>query len=451
MAAPDLVIRSRRVVTPEGIRPAAVVVTGGRIEAVVGHSSAGRGARVEEDVGDLAVLPGLVDSHVHVNEPGRTDWEGFATATRAAAAGGITTIVDMPLNSVPPTTTVAALEAKRAAAADKAHVDVAFWGGLVPGSSDHVAALHHAGVAGFKVFLCDSGVPEYGSFAPADAADLLTRTSEVGSTLIAHAEDPRFLEPSPDGAANRYTTWLAARPPAAEEAAVAALVEASRTTSGRLHVVHVSAASAAERIAAARASGVLVTAETCPHYLVLAAEEVPDGATVFKCAPPIRDRANAERLWALLDAGALAAVVSDHSPCPPQLKDPQGGDFLAAWGGIASLQLGLSLVWTAARERGHDLGDVVRWMAAGPAALAGLARKGAIAPGRDADLVVLDEDAEWTVDAAALHHRHPVTPYHGRRVIGRVRGTYVRGHLVARDGRISGPPQGRLLGRADMR
>jgi allantoinase len=449
---PDLTLVSRRVVTPEGVRPAAVVTRAGRIVELVDPGAAPAGAT---DVGDLVVLPGLVDSHVHINEPGRTHWEGFATATRAAAAGGVTTLVDMPLNCLPPTTTVAALEAKRAAASGQTHVDLAFWGGAVPQDVDHLPALHHAGVLGFKAFLCDSGVEEYGHFEPAELKGLLARTAELDALLIVHAEHPAVVAAATAAVAARgedprvYSTWLAGRPAQAEEEAIAALLDAVRATGGRAHVLHLSAASAIPLLATARREGLLVTVETCPHYLALAADDVPDGATDHKCAPPIRERANGEALWAALAAGHVDAIVSDHSPCPPQDKAPGTGDFLSAWGGIASVQLGLSLVWTEAARRGHGLTDVVRWMASGPAGVAGLPRKGALRAGADADLVVFDPDATWTVDASALQHRHPVTPYHGRAVRGAVRATYLHGRRVAVDGAVPGVPTGRLLRRED--
>ncbi len=442
---PDLALISRRVATPEGLAPAAVVVERGRIADVVDPGSAPLGA---VDLGDLALLPGLVDSHVHINEPGRTDWEGFATATRAAAAGGVTTLLDMPLNSLPPTTTPAALQAKLAAAAGRVHVDVGFWGGLVPGAETHVQALRSAGVLGFKVFLCDSGVEEYGAFDPEGLDALLERTAAIGAPLLVHAEHPAVLAAagSPGDADPRaYSTWLAARPAAAEERAIAAVIAASRSTGGRVHVLHLSAATALEQLAAARAEGLPVTVETCPHYLTLAAEDIPDGATAHKCAPPIREQANAERLWEGLAAGTIDAIVSDHSPCPPDLKALDSGDFTAAWGGIASLQLGLPLVWTAASRRGHDLADVARWMAAGPARVAGLPSKGALTRGADADLVVFDPEATWRIDAARLHHRHSVTPYHGMSVTGAVRETYLRGRSIASDGIVAEEPEGHLL------
>jgi len=422
------VLRSRRVVLPDGERPAAVVVRDGRIEAVEPYATAG------EDLEDLALLPGLVDTHVHVNEPGRTEWEGFATATRAAAAGGVTTIVDMPLNSIPPTVDTDALAAKRAAAEGRCHVDVGFWGGAVPGNAGALPALHAAGVFGFKAFLVDSGVPE---FPPLDAAGLAQAMRAVDALFVVHAEDPARLAAAP--ASRRYADFVASRPPAAEESAVALAIRAAGETGARAHILHASAAEPLARLADARRAGARVSAETCPHYLALAAEEVPDGATEYKCCPPIRSAGNRDRLWAALAAGLIDCVVSDHSPCPPDLKR---GDFAAAWGGIASVQLGLRVVWTEAARRGHGLSDVVRWMARGPAELVGLAGKGRIEAGADADLVAFDPDAWAAVDPAELHHRHPVTPYAGRTLRGSVVRTWLRGQVV--DGAT---PRGRLLTR----
>jgi allantoinase len=408
-------------------------VAGGRIAAIEPYDVPG------EDLGDLALLPGLVDTHVHVNEPGRTDWEGFATATRAAAAGGITTIVDMPLNSVPPTVDVASLSVKRRAATGQCYVDVGFWGGAVPGNLTSLTALHEAGVFGFKCFLVDSGVTEFGHL---DAAGLSAALSTVDALFLVHAEDPDLV--SPASASRRYADFLASRPRAAEERAVATVVEAARSTRAAVHIVHLSSSDALPMLAAARRDGVRITAETCPHYLSLAAEEVPDGATEFKCSPPIREAANREALWGGLRTGVLDGVVSDHSPCPPDLKRPETGDFGAAWGGIASLQLGLPVVWTQAGARGLALADVARWMAERPAAIAGLTRKGRIAGGADADLVAFAPDDEFTVDPTRLHHRHAVTPYAGRVLRGVVHATWVRGK------RVGDVPRGRLLSRGEQ-
>lgn len=432
----DLVLRSRRVVTPEGERPATVHVEDGAIAAVSAYGDVPAKAPLV-DAGGAAVLPGLVDTHVHVNEPGRTEWEGFASATRAAAASGVTTIIDMPLNSIPPTTTVAALECKREAAAGQCFVDIGFWGGAVPGNADQIGPLHAAGAFGVKAFLADSGVPEFPVLEAADLDAAARAVAACEGLLLVHAEDPAYLRDCPPGAG--YRGWVESRPPEAEEEAVRRVAALAARHGTRVHVVHLSAAEALVPLRAAAASG-RVSAETCPHYLALAAEQVPDGAVEFKCAPPIRAAANADALWAALADGTLSAVVSDHSPAPPALKV---GDFSAAWGGIASLQLGLPVVWTAAARRGGStLVDLVGWMAAGPARLAGLARKGAIAPGCDADLVVFDPDAAFRVDPAALHHRHAVTPYAGHRLRGVVRGTWLRGREVTGD-----VARGRLLSR----
>jgi allantoinase len=441
----DLVLRSRRTVLPEGTRPAAVAVTGPAIAVIDGYD-----ARLESgqdlDLGDLALLPGLVDTHVHVNEPGRTEWEGFATATRAAAAGGVTTICDMPLNSLPPTTSVPALADKRAAAAGKCWVDVAFWGGAVPGNEASLLPLHEAGVIGFKCFLLDSGVPEFPPLEPAGLRSVLGTLAAVDALLIAHAEDAAEIKAA---AGRDFGSFVASRPPVAERRAIEKVIAGAAATGARAHVVHLSAAECVGMIAGARAAGIRLSAETCPHYLFFTAEQVPDGATEFKCCPPIRDAVNREALWRGLESGAIGCVVSDHSPCPPELKSFGTGDFGAAWGGIASLQLGLSAVWTVARQRGRTLDDVARWMSGAPAALAGLTAKGRIAVGCDADLVAFDPDQAFVVDAARLLHRHPVTPYAGSTLTGRVRQAWLRGSalLGGESGAPDGEPVGRLLNR----
>ncbi|GAA0931529.1 allantoinase AllB [Nonomuraea longicatena] len=430
----DLVIRSRRVVTPEGERPAAVAVRAGRIAAVHPHD-APLDAAEERDLGAVALLPGLVDTHVHVNEPGRTHWEGFATATRAAAAGGVTTIVDMPLNSIPPTVDPAALDAKLAAAAGQCHVDVGFWGGAVPGNLPALRPLHERGVFGFKCFLSPSGVEEFPELAPGELESALAELAAFDGLMIVHAEDPALLaEPAGPG----YPDFLRSRPGAAERSAVELLARLAERTGARVHVLHVSSADCLEPLARAQRAGVRITAETCPHYLVLSAEQVPEGGTAFKCCPPIRSADNRDRLWDALADGVLSCVVSDHSPAPEGLKV---ADFAAAWGGISSLQLGLRAVWTEARRRGYGLPDVARWMSAGPARLAGMRSKGAIAPGRDADLVAFDPDAAETVDPAGLQHRNPVTAYEGLTLRGAVRTTWLHGRPVD----LGAAPRGAFL------
>jgi allantoinase len=437
----DLVVRARRVVLRDGERPAAVHTVAGRITAVTGFDDVPGGSVTLAD--DEVLLPGVVDSHVHVNDPGRTEWEGFATATRAAAAGGVTTIVDMPLNSIPPTTTPEALHVKREVAQGQVAVDVAFWGGAVPGNAHELRPLHEAGVVGFKCFLLDSGVPEFPPLDDAGLREALAEISRFGGLLIAHAEDPGVIEAAPDPVGDSYAGFLASRPAHAETGAIDRLIEAARGAAARVHVVHLAAADALPALRTARADGVRITVETCPHYLTFAAEQVPDGATAFKCCPPIREQHHREALWAALRDGDVDMVVSDHSPCTPDLKRLDVGDFGLAWGGIAGLQVSLPVVWTGARERGCTLSDVVRWMSEAPARLAGLPRKGAIAVGRDADLVAFAPDARFTV--GRLEHRNPVTPYAGLELDGVVRRTWVRGREA------DGTPIGRLLDREDRR
>ncbi|MEV5324196.1 allantoinase AllB [Nonomuraea sp. N2-4H] len=428
----DLVVRSRRTVTPEGERALAVAVRGERIAALHDHAEP-LAAAEDVDLRDLVLLPGLVDSHVHVNEPGRTHWEGFACATRAAAAGGVTTIVDMPLNSLPPTVSTEALEIKLRAAEGQCHVDTAFWGGAIPGNLKELRPLHERGVRGFKCFLSPSGVEEFPPLSAGELRQAMTEVAGFGGLMVVHAEDPALLG-EPDGPG--YRAFLDSRPGAAERSAVEHVVRLAAETGCRVHILHVSSAECLDVLEAARAEGVPVSAETCPHYLTLTAEQVPEGETAYKCCPPIRSARNRDLLWDGLARGVLSCVVSDHSPSTADLKVP---DFAAAWGGIASLQLGLAAVWTEAARRGHTPSDVARWMSAAPAELAGLSGKGAIAAGNDADLVAFDPDAETVVDAARLHHKNPVTPYHGRTLKGAVLTTWLRGRPV------DGEPHGRFL------
>lgn len=431
-------LRSKRVVLPGGERPATLRLEDGVI-VEVGSGTA------DLDFGDHAILPGLVDSHVHVNEPGRTEWEGYASATAAAVAGGTTTIVDMPLNSIPPTVDVAALQAKRAATEGKLAADVAFWGGVVPGSLHHAADLVEEGVCGFKVFMAESGVLE---FPPIPAGELGTVTAELARLevpLLVHAEDPSELR-EPEGDHRRYATYLASRPGAAEAAAIREVARSVSAAGGRAHVLHVSGADAVEALGDGPVDG-SVTSETCPHYLTFIAEEIPDGATAFKCAPPIRNRDDREALWESLREGTVGMVVSDHSPAPPALKDVAGGDFVAAWGGIASLELRLQATWTGAHRRGFGLPDVVSWLSSAPAELAGLSQtKGTIRVGADADLIVFDPDGATQVEGSRLRQRHPYTPYDGMRLRGRLTATFLGGAQVEGRGAVAGR-HGKLLRR----
>ena len=440
MTTADVVVRSRRVVTQDGIRPASIHVHEGRIKAVTAHADVPAGALVR-DAGDYLVMPGLVDTHVHVNEPGRSEWEGFETATRGAAAGGVTTIVDMPLNSVPATTSAAALKAKRAAAQGHTAVNVAFWGGVVPGNTAELPALCDAGVRGFKCFLVPSGVDEFPAVNEEDLRAALPILAEHDLPLLVHAELPGPIEAASAAAANgdprAYSTWLASRPPQAELEAIALLVRLAREFGSRIHIVHVSTAEAVPLIRAARADGLRITAETCPHYLTFAADDIAAGATQFKCAPPLRDRANRDALWQALLAGDLQLIASDHSPCPPSMKCLRDGNFMKAWGGIAGLEVGLAAVWTGLSSRGGGLERLTEWLSAAPARLAGFeGRKGVIAAGADADLVVWDPNATFVVEAERLHQRHKLTPYSGMTLRGRVDATLIRGHLVHERGMV---------------
>ncbi|WP_314412329.1 allantoinase AllB [Streptomyces sp. DSM 40484] len=440
----ELVLRSTRVITPEGTRAASVAVSAGRITAVLAHDAeVPAGARLE-DFGDDVLLPGLVDTHVHVNDPGRTEWEGFWTATRAAAAGGITTLVDMPLNSLPPTTTVDHLRTKKDVARSKAHIDVGFWGGALPDNVKDLKPLHDAGVFGFKAFLSPSGVDEFPELDQDQLALSLAEIAGFGGLLIVHAEDPHHLAAAPQKGGRKYADFLASRPRDAENTAIGGLIAQAGRLDARVHVLHLSSSDALPLIAAAKREGVRVTAETCPHYLTLTAEEVPDGASEFKCCPPIREAANQDLLWQALADGTIDCVVTDHSPSTADLKTD---DFATAWGGISGLQLSLSAVWTEARKRGHTLEDVVRWMSSRTAELVGLAdRKGAIEAGRDADFAVLAPDEMFTVDPAALQHRNRVTAYAGRTLHGVVRSTWLRGERVMSEGEFTAPT-GQLLSR----
>ncbi|MGI8949254.1 MAG: allantoinase AllB, partial [Ornithinimicrobium sp.] len=402
----DLVLRGERVLTDGGFGPAEVGIRDGRIAAVeplgTGLDSSGE---VIELADDEVLIPGLVDSHVHVNEPGRTEWEGFASATRAAAAGGVTTIIDMPLNSLPPTVGVAALETKQEAARGQCFVDVGFWGGAVPGNTGDLHPLHEVGVFGFKCFLSPSGVPEFPPLEPAEMEADLTELVRDDALLIVHAEDGHVLDQAPPATPGRhYADFLASRPAQAESSAIAAVIEAARRTGGRAHILHLSDAGALPMIAAARADGVRLSVETCPHYLSLASGSVPDGATAYKCCPPIREQSNQDRLWQGLLDGTIDIIVTDHSPSPLDLKAVDTGDFAVAWGGVASLQIGFRVVWTEAHRRGIPLEQVVQWMSAGPADLVGLPGKGRIGVGADADTPAPGTKEEVAVDSDRLHH-----------------------------------------------
>jgi allantoinase len=447
------VFRSTRVLTPEGLRPAALLVEGESISALVGWDEAPADAELR-DFGDLVLLPGLVDSHVHINEPGRTEWEGFSTATQAAAAGGVTTLVDMPLNCIPETTDTSALEAKRAAADGKVWVDWAAWGGVVRGNSQALPGLAAAGVPGFKCFLIHSGIDGFAWVSEADLRMALPRLKSADLPLLAHAEvaEPVIAATDALNAAaadwRRYSTHLASRPDEAETEAIALLVRLAEEFATPIHIVHLASAKALPLLADARKRGLPITVETCVQYLWFAAEDIPDGATEFKCAPPIRSKSNREDLWAALEAGLIDMVTTDHSPCPPEMKRRDEGRWDLAWGGISSLGLALPVMWTALERRGIGLNPGMerlgKWMGAETARLAGLAgRKGTLASGADADFVVFDPAPEWTVAPVHLHFRHKLSPYLGAQLRGRVVETWLRGHQIFSAAGFVGEPRGR--------
>jgi allantoinase len=449
MASPDLIIRGRNVVLPDSIGSRSIHVRDGVIESVRGYDEIDADCELIEADENSVVMPGLVDTHVHVNSPGRTDWEGFPHATSAAAAGGTTTLIDMPLNSIPATTTLAAFKTKLADATGKCLVDVGFWGGVVPGNTAELEPMLEAGVVGFKCFLVPSGVDEFQHVTEDDLREAMPELSRLDALLIVHAELPGPIDSASvaaSGSVADYQTFLDSRPRAAENEAVKLMIRLSREFGTRVHIVHLSSSDAVPLLREARADGVAITAETCPHYLHFAADEVPSCATEFKCCPPIRERGNRERLWDGLAEGTIDMIVSDHSPCPVVMKEQSSGDFLAAWGGISSLQLRLPIVWTEAQRRGYSFHDLAKWLCENPARQVKLeSRKGMIVAGHDADFVIWDPQREFVVNAADLHHRHKVTPYHGQLLSGAVRQTFLRGKKIYDRGKLAPHAMGVML------
>ena len=448
MTAAELIIRARSVVSGDTVAPRSIHIRSGRIVRLSNYDDVVSGCELVDVDDNSVVMPGLVDTHVHINSPGRTEWEGFRSATRAAAAGGVTTLVDMPLNSIPPTTTLAGFKTKLGQARDECFVDVGFWGGVVPGNTDELAPMFAAGVVGFKCFLVPSGVDEFPHVTETQLREAMPELARLGALLIVHAELPGPIRVS-DVASSEYRDFLESRPRAAENEAIELMIRLSREFGVRVHIVHLSSADAIPILRKAQAEGVEITAETCPHYLHFTAEGIGAGATEFKCCPPIRERENREELWAGLADGTIDFVVSDHSPCPGEMKLRDRGDFINAWGGIASLQLRLPVIWTEARRRGFGLVELVKWLCTNPAGQVVFeTQKGTIAVGADADLVVWNPDAEFKVSAATLHHRHKLSPYDGETVRGVVQQTFLRGQRVYDNDHFSGS-RGQMLLRKD--
>ena len=445
----DQIIRSRRVVTPLITGAASVHISGGKVARLGEWDDVPAGIHLM-DAGSSVVMPGNIDAHVHVNEPGRTEWEGYETATRAAAAGGVTTIVDMPLNSIPPTTTLSGFEEKLAAAEGKCTVNVAFWGGVVPGNTAELAPLIERGVRGFKCFLIHSGVDEFPHVTEEDLRIAMPELARLDSVLLVHAEVAGPIDAAAASLAGldprQYDTFLRSRPRESENEAIALMIRLCRETGCRVHIVHHSSSDALPMLRSAKAERLPLTVETCPHYLTFAAEEIADGATHFKCCPPVREGENREKLWEAIADGTIDMVVSDHSPCAPALKLQESGDFMDAWGGIAALQFGLPVMWTNLKNRGFSIGDLTRLMSAQPAKLAGLDhRKGRLAAGYDADLIIWNPEAEFKVVPEIIQHRHKLTPYSGMELFGKIETSFVGGDKVFENGEFSKRKFGKLL------
>lgn len=442
---------SKKVLLPEGLQPAFILIENGKIAQVTSNKNDLPDGCPIEDIGGHIILPGLMDPHVHINEPGRTEWEGFETATKAAASGGITTLVDMPLNATPVTTTIEGFQKKLGAAEGKLRVDCGFWGGVVPGNAKDMEPLIKAGVLGFKTFLTHSGIDDFPNATEQDLRLVMPTLAKYQLPLLVHAEletskPENKLEQDPKS----YQNYLASRPDSWEIDAIKMMIQLAKEFDSPVHIVHLSSAKALPILEQAKNEGLKITVETCPQYLLFTAEEIPDGDTRFKCAPPIRSAKNREELWKALQNGLIDFIATDHSPCTPNLKLLEDGNFMKAWGGIASLGLILPTLWTECKRREIPITDLAKWLCTGPAQLAGLAhQKGKIAPGRDADLAIWDPDPTWEIEPESLYFRHPLSPYLGRKVTGKVKKTLLRGSLIFEEGTPLDEPQGKPLLRSD--
>lgn len=440
----DLALKSKNTITPEGKTEALVLIRDGRIADL---------APIETEVScevidlqDKALMPGVIDTHVHINEPGRTDWEGFDTATKAAIAGGLTTLIDMPLNSAPVTTTVANFEEKLAVARQNLHTNCGFWGGVIPGNEKEIEPLIQKGILGFKAFLTHSGIDDFPNATEADLRKVMPILASHNLPLLVHCELSEENDNWRKNDKRSYQNYLASRPKKWEDDAVALMIRLCEEFNCRTHIVHLSSANSLEQIAAAKAKGLPLTVETGQHYLFFNAEAIPDGQTQYKCAPPIREKENNDQLWEALKTGLIDFVATDHSPAPPDLKQLRSGDFTTAWGGIASLQFALPVLWTAAKKRGLQFNYIARWLSENPSKLAGLEnQKGKIAKGFDADLVVLDPEKTFTVTEAGTYHKHKISPYNGLELNGVIEQTYLSGKKVFDNGTFTQLNQGQII------
>lgn len=440
----EFAIRSKRIVTPKGVKDGFVMINDGKIADVVSALPEGYFTRVVE-VGDNVLMPAVIDPHVHINEPGRTEWEGFDTATKAAIAGGIGMMVDMPLNSSPVSTTVKAFEEKLVAAQTKLHTNVGFWGGIVPGNESEIEGLIEKGVLGFKAFLTHSGIDEFPNVTEEDLRKAMPIITKHNLPLLVHCELTTNDRPATTDVRS-YKQYVASRPKEWEDNAIAMMLNLCEQYNCHVHIVHISSANSIEQIAKAKQRGLPVTVETAQHYLYFNAEDIPDGNTAFKCAPPIREKANNEQLWQALKAGVIDLVATDHSPAPPSMKCLETGDFTKAWGGIASIQFALPVLWTAAKRKGFAIHDVVKWLCENPAHLAGVSQsKGKIQQGYDADLAVLDAEGTFVVMESMIEHRHKITPYLNETLDGVVEQTYLAGVQVYDNGNLLKPNQGKVV------
>ena len=439
----DTAIHSTRVITPEGVRKAAVLIADGKIVEVVNEIPAGD--FTVTNAGDYVIMAGIIDPHVHINEPGRTEWEGFDTATKAAIAGGITTVADMPLNASPVTTTAAAFEEKLKATNGQLHTHCGFWGGIVPGNTKEIAPMVEKGVLGFKAFLTHSGIDDFPNVTEEDLGKAMPVIAAYGLPLLVHCELSSRVSHSPL-ATRHYPDYLASRPKKWEDDAIALMIRLCREYNCRTHIVHLSSADSIVQITKAKQEGLPLTVETGQHYLYFTSEEIKEGQTQFKCAPPIRERSNREQLWQALKDGIIDFVATDHSPAPPELKENDSGDFMKAWGGISSLQLALPVLWTAAAEHGSGLTELASWLCEKPSRLPGLQQeKGRIAKGYDADLVVWNPEASFTVTKEMIHHKHKTTPYLNKELFGVVEQTWLKGEKVFDDGKFLHLNKGKIL------